>query len=213
MRNVRCAAVQMRCSRNVAENIEKAEALVRQAAAEGAQVILLPELFERQYFCQERRYDYYQFATPVMENPAVRYFQRVCASLGVVIPVSFYERDVNRLFNSVAMIDADGSILGVYRKTHIPDDHFYQEKFYFTPGDTGFKVFDTAYGKVGVGICWDQWFPETARAMAVEGAEILLYPTAIGSEPILSTDSMSHWRRCMQGHSASNLVPVVAANG
>ena len=142
MRNVRCAAVQMRCSRNVAENIEKAEALVRQAAAEGAQVILLPELFERQYFCQERRYDYYQFATPVMENPAVRYFQRVCASLGVVIPVSFYERDVNRLFNSVAMIDADGSILGVYRKTHIPDDHFYQEKFYFTPGDTGFKVFD-----------------------------------------------------------------------
>ena len=212
MRNVRCAAVQMRCSRNVAENIEKAEALVRQAAAEGAQVILLPELFERQYFCQERRYDYYQFATPVMENPAVRYFQRVCASLGVVIPVSFYERDVNRLFNSVAMIDADGSILGVYRKTHIPDDHFYQEKFYFTPGDTGFKVFDTAYGKVGVGICWDQWFPETARAMAVEGAEILLYPTAIGSEPILSTDSMPHWRRCMQGHSASNLVPVVAAN-
>ena len=202
----------MRCSRNVAENIEKAEALVRQAAAEGAQVILLPELFERQYFCQERRYDYYQFATPVMENPAVRYFQRVCASLGVVIPVSFYERDVNRLFNSVAMIDADGSILGVYRKTHIPDDHFYQEKFYFTPGDTGFKVFDTAYGKVGVGICWDQWFPETARAMAVEGAEILLYPTAIGSEPILSTDSMPHWRRCMQGHSASNLVPVVAAN-
>ena len=212
MRNVRCAAVQMRCSRNVAENIEKAEALVRQAAAEGAQVILLPELFERQYFCQERRYDYYQFATPVMENPAVRYFQRVCASLGVVIPVSFYERDVNRLFNSVAMIDADGSILGVYRKTHIPDDHFYQEKFYFTPGDTGFKVFDTAYGKVGVGICWDQWFPETARAMAVEGAEILLYPTAIGSEPILSTDSMPHWRRCMQGHAASNLIPVIAAN-
>ena len=203
MRNVRCAAVQMRCSRNVAENIEKAEALVRQAAAEGAQVILLPELFERQYFCQERRYDYYQFATPVMENPAVRYFQRVCASLGVVIPVSFYERDVNRLFNSVAMIDADGSILGVYRKTHIPDDHFYQEKFYFTPGDTGFKVFDTAYGKVGVGICWDQWFPETAGAMAVEGAEILLYPTAIGSEPILSTDSMPHRRRCMQVHSGA----------
>ena len=212
MRNVRCAAVQMRCSRNVAENIEKAEALVRQAAAEGAQVILLPELFERQYYCQERRYDYYQFATPVMENPAVRYFQRVCASLGVVIPVSFYERDVNRLFNSVAMIDADGSILGVYRKTHIPDDHFYQEKIYFTPGDTGFKVFDTAYGKVGVGICWDQWFPETARCMAVQGAEILLYPTAIGSEPILNVDSSGHWRRVMQGHAAANLIPVAAAN-
>ena len=212
MRNVRCAAVQMRCSRNVAENIEKAEALVRQAAAEGAQVILLPELFERQYFCQERRYDYYQFATPVMENPAVRYFQRVCASLGVVIPVSFYERDVNRLFNSVAMIDADGSILGVYRKTHIPDDHYYQEKFYFTPGDTGFKAFKTRYGTIGVGICWDQWFPETARFMAVKGAELLFYPTAIGSEPILSVDSMPHWRRCMQGHSASNLMPVIAAN-
>ena len=212
MRKVTVAAVQMRCTENAEENIARAEALVRKAAAEGAQIILLPELFERPYFCQERRYDYYQFATPVMENPAVRYFQRVCASLGVVIPVSFYERDVNRLFNSVAMIDADGSILGVYRKTHIPDDHFYQEKFYFTPGDTGFKVFDTAYGKVGVGICWDQWFPETARAMAVEGAEILLYPTAIGSEPILSTDSMPHWRRCMQGHAASNLIPVIAAN-
>lgn len=212
MRNVRCAAVQMRCSRNVAENIEKAEALVRQAAAEGAQVILLPELFERQYFCQERRYDYYQFATPVMENPAVRYFQGVCASLQVVIPISFYERDINRLFNSVAMIDADGSILGVYRKTHIPDDHFYQEKFYFTPGDTGFKVFDTKYGCIGIGICWDQWFPETARAMALLGAELLFYPTAIGSEPILECDSMPHWRRCMQGHAAANLMPVIAAN-
>ena len=212
MRNVRCAAVQMCCSRNVAENIEKAEVLVRQAAAEGAQVILLPELFERQYFCQERRYDYYQFATPVMENPAVRYFQRVCASLQVVIPISFYERDVNRLFNSVAMIDADGSILGVYRKTHIPDDHFYQEKFYFTPGDTGFKAFKTRYAVIGVGICWDQWFPETARFMAVKGAELLFYPTAIGSEPILEVDSMPHWRRCMQGHSACNLMPVIAAN-
>ena len=212
MRNVRCAAVQMCCSRNVAENIEKAEVLVRQAAAEGAQVILLPELFERQYFCQERRYDYYQFATPVMENPAVRYFQGVCASLQVVIPISFYERDVNRLFNSVAMIDADGSILGVYRKTHIPDDHFYQEKFYFTPGDTGFKVFDTKYGCIGIGICWDQWFPETARAMALLGAELLFYPTAIGSEPILECDSMPHWRRCMQGHAAANLMPVIAAN-
>ena len=180
MRKVTCAAVQMRCSQKVSENIEKAEALVRQAAAGGAQVILLPELFERQYFCQERRYDYYKFAVPVMENPAVKHFKSVCASLGVVIPVSFYERDRNRLFNSVAMIDADGSILGIYRKTHIPDDHFYQEKFYFTPGDTGFKVFDTAYGKIGVGICWDQWFPEAARVMAAEGAELLLYPTAIG---------------------------------
>ena len=129
-----------------------------------------------------------------------------------MIPVSFYERDVQRLFNSVAMIDADGSILGVYRKTHIPDDHFYQEKFYFTPGDTGFKVFETRFGAIGVGICWDQWFPETARCMAVQGAEILLYPTAIGSEPILNVDSSGHWRRVMQGHAAANLVPVAAAN-
>ena len=212
MRNVRCAAAQMRCSRNVAENIEKAEALVRQAAAEGAQVILLQELFERQYFCQERRYDYYQFATPVMENPAVRYFQRVCASLGVVIPVSFYERDVNRLFNSVAMIDADGSILGVYRKTHIPDGMPYAEKFFFTPGDTGFKVWKTKYATIGVGICWDQWFPEAARCMALLGAEILFYPTAIGSEPVLQTDSKPHWQRCMQGHAAANIMPVVASN-
>ena len=146
------------------------------------------------------------------ENPAVRRFQAVAGELGVVIPVSFYERDVQRLFNSIAMIDADGSILGVYRKTHIPDDHFYQEKFYFTPGDTGFKVFETRFGAVGVGICWDQWFPETARCMAVQGAEILLYPTAIGSEPILNVDSSGHWRRVMQGHAAANLVPVAAAN-
>ena len=212
MRNVRCAAVQMRCSRNVAENIEKAEALVRQAAAEGAQVILLPELFERQYFCQERRYEYYEYAQTAEENPAVRHFSRVAAELGIVIPVSFYEKDVNRLFNTVAVIDADGSNLGIYRKTHIPDDHYYQEKFYFVPGDTGFQVFDTAYGKIGVGICWDQWFPETARSMALLGAEILLYPTAIGSEPILECDSMPHWRRVMQGHAAANLMPVIAAN-
>lgn len=172
--------------------------MVREAASNGANLILLPELFERPYFCQEKRYDYYDYALPLTENPAIRRFQAVAGELGVVIPVSFYERDVQRLFNSVAMIDADGSILGVYRKTHIPDDHFYQEKFYFTPGDTGFKVFETRFGAVGVGICWDQWFPETARCMAVQGAEILLYPTAIGSEPILNVDSSGHWRRVMQ---------------
>ena len=130
----------------------------------------------------------------------------------MVIPVSFYERDINRLFNTVAMIDADGTILGIYRKNHIPDDHYYQEKFYFTPGDTGFRVFETKYGIIGVGICWDQWFPEAARCMAVQGAELLLYPTAIGSEPILNVDSSGHWRRVMQGHAAANLMPVVAAN-
>jgi N-carbamoylputrescine amidase len=173
---------------------------------------LLPELFERPYFCQERRYEYYEYALPVCENPAVVHFQNTAKKLHVAMPVSFYEKDGTVLYNSIAMLDSDGSILGVYRKTHIPDDHFYQEKFYFTPGNTGFKVWDTAFGKVGVGICWDQWFPESARCMALKGAEILLYPTAIGSEPILETDSMPHWRRCMQGHSAANLMPVAAAN-
>ena len=211
-RNVTVAAVQMKCSTNVEENIAKADALVREAAEKGAQIILLPELFERQYFCQERRYEYYEFSKEVNENDAVKYFSALAKELSVVIPVSFYEKDVNRLFNTVAVIDADGSNLGIYRKTHIPDDHYYQEKFYFTPGDTGFKVFETRFGTVGVGICWDQWFPETARCMAVQGAEILLYPTAIGSEPILNVDSSGHWRRVMQGHAAANLVPVAAAN-
>ena len=212
MRNVTVAAVQMRCSTDVNENIKKADRMVREAAGKGANIILLPELFERQYFCQERRYEYYDFAQPVEENDAVNHFKNVAKELGVVIPVSFYERDVNVLYNSVAVIDADGEVLGVYRKTHIPDDHYYQEKFYFTPGNTGFKVWDTRFGRIGIGICWDQWFPETARSMAVLGAELLFYPTAIGSEPILSCDSMPHWRRCMQGHAGSNLMPVIAAN-
>lgn len=212
MRQVKVAALQFSCSKDVQENINKAEKMVSEAADNGANIILLPELFERQYFCQEKRYDYYDYALPLEKNPAVNRFKEVAKELGVVIPVSFYERDIDRLFNTVAMIDADGSVLGIYRKTHIPDDHFYQEKFYFTPGDTGFKVFDTRFGCIGVGICWDQWFPETARCMAVQGAEMLLYPTAIGSEPILDVDSSGHWRRVMQGHAAANLMPVVAAN-
>ena len=209
---VTAAAVQMNCSRSVEENIAKADKLVRKAAGEGANIILLPELFERQYFCQERRYDYYDFAKPLEENDAVKHFRTAAKELGVVLPVSFYERDVNVLYNSAAVIDADGEVLGVYRKTHIPDDHYYQEKFYFTPGNTGFKVWDTRFGRIGVGICWDQWFPETARAMAVMGADLLFYPTAIGGEPILETDSMPHWRRVMQGHAAANFAPVIAAN-
>ena len=212
MRNVTVAAIQMQCSTNVEENIKKADKMIREAAQKGAQIILLPELFERQYFCQERRYEYYEFAKSVEENDAVRHFKKLAKELSVVLPISFYERDINRLYNSVAIIDADGTNLGVYRKTHIPDDHYYQEKFYFTPGDTGFRVFKTKFGTIGVGICWDQWFPETARGMAIQGAEILFYPTAIGSEPILTCDSMPHWRRCMQGHAACNLMPVVAAN-
>lgn len=212
MRKVKVAALQFSCSKDVQENINKAEKMVKEAADNGANIILLPELFERQYFCQEKRYDYYNYALPLEKNPAVNRFKEVAKELGVVIPVSFYERDIDRLFNTVAIIDADGSVLGIYRKTHIPDDHFYQEKFYFTPGDSGFKVFDTRFGCIGVGICWDQWFPETVRCMAVQGAEMLLYPTAIGSEPILDVDSNSHWRRVMQGHAAANLMPVVAAN-
>ena len=206
------AAIQMRMTENPAENLAHAEALVREAAAQGANIALLPELFERPYFCQERRYDFLEYALPVSENPAVLRMRKVAKELGVVLPVSFYERDGNRAYNSVAMVDADGSLLGVYRKTHIPDDHYYQEKFYFSPGDTGFRVFETRFGRVGAGICWDQWFPEAARAMALLGADVLLYPTAIGSEPILNLDSMPHWRRVMQGHAAANILPVAAAN-
>ena len=213
MREVTIAAIQMSCSRDVKENIEKAAKLIRAAAEAGAQIILPSELFERQYFCQERRYDYYDYAKPLSENDAVQSMKALAKELGVVIPVSFYEAGEGRqLFNSVAVIDADGEVLGIYRKTHIPDDHYYQEKFYFTPGNTGFKAFKTRYATIGVGLCWDQWFPETARCMALQGAELLFYPTAIGSEPILECDSMEHWRRCMQGHAASNLIPVIAAN-
>ena len=213
MREVTIAAIQMSCSSDVKENIEKAAKYIRAAAEAGAQIILPSELFERQYFCQERRYDYYDYAKPLSENDAVQSMKALAKELGVVIPVSFYEAGEGRqLFNSVAVIDADGEVLGVYRKTHIPDDHYYQEKFYFTPGNTGFKAFKTRYATIGVGICWDQWFPETARGMALKGAEILFYPTAIGSEPILECDSMPHWRRVMQGHAAANLMPVIAAN-
>lgn len=212
MSKITVAAVQMQMVLDPTENLCHAEELVREAAKNGAQMILLPELFERPYFCQERRYDYLAYAQPVSENPAVLRMQAVAQELGVVLPVSFYERDGNVLYNSVAMIDADGGLLGVYRKTHIPDDHYYQEKFYFSPGDTGFRVFQTRFGAVGVGICWDQWFPEAARAMALIGADILLYPTAIGSEPILGVDSMPHWQRVMQGHAAANILPVAAAN-
>lgn len=212
MRKVKVAAIQMSMTKVVEENIAKADSMVRDAASKGANIILLPELFEREYFCQERCYEYYSYAASVDENPAVLHFAKLCKELSIVMPISFYEKDGNVLYNSIAMIDADGTVMGVYRKTHIPDDHYYQEKFYFTPGNTGFKVWDTRYGKVGVGICWDQWFPEAARCMAIKGAEILLYPTAIGSEPILTVDSMEHWRICMRGHAGSNVVPVVAAN-
>ena len=206
MSKVTVAAVQM------TYGLETAVQKVEEAAAQGAQIILLPELFENWYFCQEKNYENYHLATTLEENPAVEELRRVARDFRVVLPVSYYERVGNTTFNTVAIIDADGSVLGQYRKTHIPDDHFYQEKFYFTPGDTGFRVWDTAYAKIGVGICWDQWFPESARCMALMGAELLFYPTAIGSEPILDCDSMPHWRRCMQGHAAANIMPLIAAN-
>lgn len=206
MSKVTVAAIQ------ITHGLEEAAPRVEEAAALGAQIILLPELFENWYFCQERNYENYKLATPMEENLAVMRLTEVARDFHVVLPVSYYERVGNTFFNTVAVIDADGTILGQYRKTHIPDDHFYQEKFYFTPGDTGFRVWDTAYAKIGVGICWDQWFPEAARSMALMGAELLLYPTAIGSEPILDCDSMPHWQRCMQGHAAANLMPVIAAN-
>lgn len=212
MRNVKIAAVQFQCSADRNENLAKAEKMIREAAANGANIVLLSELFERPYFCQERVYAYYQYAESVEDNAAVQMGMRLAAELGVVLPISFYEKAGNVLYNSCACIDADGILLGVYRKTHIPDDHYYQEKFYFTPGNSGFKVFDTRYGKVGIGICWDQWFPETARCLALNGAEVIFYPTAIGSEPILNVDSSLHWQRVMQGHAAANIVPVIAAN-
>ena len=206
MSKVTVAAIQM------PYGLETAVQKVEEAAEQGAQIILLPELFENWYFCQEKNYENYHLATTLEENPAISVLRTVAHDFHVVLPVSYYERVGNTTFNTVAIIDADGTILGQYRKTHIPDDHFYQEKFYFTPGDTGFRVWDTAYAKIGVGICWDQWFPETARCMALLGADVLLYPTAIGSEPILEVDSVGHWQRTMQGHAAANVTPVAAAN-
>jgi N-carbamoylputrescine amidase len=213
MRNVKVAATQMSCSKDTGINIKKAEKLVREAVRLGAQIILIQELFETPYFCQTERDEFYQLASEVTTNKAILHFMEIAKELKVVLPISFYEKKNNVRFNSVAIIDADGEVLGVYRKSHIPDGPGYEEKYYFSPGDTGFKVWDTQYGKIGVGICWDQWFPEAARCMALMGAELLFYPTAIGSEPHnADIDSMGHWQRCMIGHSASNIIPVVASN-
>lgn len=212
MRKVKVAATQMSCSWNGEEVLDKAEKLVRKAAAEGANIILLQELFETPYFCQKQKFEYFDLAKPLSENAAVKRFTEVAKELQVVLPISFYEKAGNTAFNTIAIIDADGTILGTYRKTHIPDGLPYAEKFYFTPGDTGFKVWKTKYADIGVGICWDQWFPEAARSMALLGAELLFYPTAIGSEPTLNVDSKSHWQHAMQGHAAANIMPVIASN-
>jgi N-carbamoylputrescine amidase len=213
-RAVQVAAVQMSCTWDADANIAKAEKLVREAAAKGAQIILLPELFEAPYFCIEQDVRHLRLARRVSENRAVLHFAGVARELGVVLPISFFEHVGQAYFNSIAIIDADGRNLGIYRKSHIPNGPGYQEKTYFSPGDTGFKVWDTRFARIGVGICWDQWFPETSRAMALLGAEILLYPTAIGSEPppALPINSRDHWQRAQQGQAAANLMPLVASN-
>ena len=212
MRNVTVATTQMACGWDIHHNIATATDLVTKAAKAGANIILLQELFETPYFCQVHEFDYFKLATSVADNAAINHFKQLAKELEVVLPISFYEKSGNTFFNSVTVIDADGEILGTYRKTHIPDGIPYAEKFYFTPGDTGFKVWDAKYAKIGVGICWDQWFPECARSMALMGAELLFYPTAIGDEPTLGIDSKGHWQRCMQGHAAANLMPVIASN-
>lgn len=213
-RPVTVAATQFACDWNITGNIARAERHVREAAKRGAQIIQLPELFETPYFCIEQDSRHLGLARPVDENAAVRHFRAIARELGVVLPISFFERAGQVMFNSTAIVDADGEVLGVYRKSHIPNGPGYQEKSYFSPGDTGFKVWDTRFARIGVGICWDQWFPESARAMALLGAEILLYPTAIGTEPPPAepVNSREHWQRTQQGHAAANLMPLVASN-
>ncbi len=213
MTEVTVAATQMACSNDTDKNVINAEKLVRQAASEGAQIILIQELFESQYFCMDQKEELFELSKPFENHPTIKKFSELAKELKVVLPVSFFEKANRAHYNSVAIVDADGNVLGKYRKSHIPDGPGYQEKFYFNPGDTGFKVWDTKYAKIGVGICWDQWFPEAARSMVLSGAELLLYPTAIGGEPEDDGfDSSDMWQRAMIGHSASNQIPVIASN-
>ena len=210
---VTVAAIQTQLTDNAQNNIESIEGWVAEAARQGAQITLPPELFQGHYFCQEEREEYFSRAHTIDEDPAIAHFQSIAQKLKVVIPVSFFEKDATCYFNSVAVIDADGSILGVYRKSHIPDGPGYEEKYYFRPGNTGFQVWKTRYANIGVGICWDQWFPECARIMTLQGAQVLLYPTAIGSEPYdLKLNTKDPWQRAMIGHAACNAIPIVAAN-
>ena len=213
MSSIRVAATQCAFTEDLVTNVARVEGLVREAAAQGAQVILPSELFEGLYFCREEKDAFFDWAKPVEGHPTIARFQALAKELGVVIPVSFFERDGHAFYNSLAMVNADGALLGVYRKSHIPDGPGYEEKFYFRPGNTGFKVWDTRFGRIGVGICWDQWYPECARAMMLLGADLLLYPTAIGTEPENpDLDTKDLWQRAMIGHAVSNVVPVVASN-
>ncbi len=212
-RKITLAVLQAALSDDAETNIKRVSELVREAAARGADVILPSELFEGHYFCTSQEESNFDRAHPWRESPAVKAMATLAAELGIVIPVSIFEKAGPAYFNTVVMIDADGALMGIYRKSHIPDGPGYQEKYYFRPGDTGFRVWDTQKGRIGVGICWDQWYPETARAMALMGADVLLYPTAIGSEPHdASLDTAARWRRAMLGHAVSNVTPVAAAN-
>lgn len=213
MTEITCAALQLAFTDDMTRDIAATADLVREAAAAGAQVVLPPELFQGHYFCRHERDEFFSRAYPVQEHPALQAMVPLAADLGIAIPVSLFERDGPHYYNSLAMVDAGGKLLGVYRKSHIPDGPGYEEKFYFRPGNSGFKVWDTRFGRLGVGICWDQWFPEVARAMMLMGAELLLYPTAIGSEPAEpALDTKDLWQRAMIGHAVSNVVPVIAAN-
>ena len=211
-RAVTVAATQMACSGTFDDNLSAAEAMVRRAAKAGANIILLQELFTSPYFCKDQAERYFDLAEPVEDSVVIARMRGLAQALGVVLPVSFFEVERNVYYNALVVIDADGEIVSHYRKSHIPDGPGYQEKFYFAPGDTGFVISETQFGTLGVGICWDQWFPEVARALVLQGAEMLLYPTAIGSEPVSGLDSRAHWRRTMQGHAAANMVPLIASN-
>lgn len=213
MTHVIVATIQMSCCPDSTHNLEKAEHFVRQAASKGATIILLPELFETIYFCKDQNEAFFALAHSTTNSPLIKRFSALAKRLKVVLPISFFERANTVFYNAVAVINADGCLLGIYRKIHIPDGPGYQEKFYFTPGDTGFKVWSTYYGRIGIGICWDQWFPEVARGLALQGANLLFFPSAIGSEPATpSLDSCAHWQRVMQGQAAANLIPIIVAN-
>ena len=209
---IKVAATQMSCSWEIEENILKAKNLINQAADKGANIILLQELFQTPYFCIQYDEEIFKLAQTFENNKILQQMAELAKKLKVVLPISFFEKDNNAYFNSIAVINSDGNILGTYRKSHIPDGAGYLEKYYFNPGNTGFKVWETNYGKIGIGICWDQWFPEAARIMALKGAEVLFYPTAIGDEIISEYDSSGAWQRVMQGHAAANILPVVASN-
>ena len=209
---IKTAIAQFSMPDNYEKCIEKADEFIKTASKNGVDLLLLPELFEGLYFCQIENYDFFSKAEEANDSKTLKHFQKMAKEYKIVLPISFFEKSGNCYFNSLAVIDKDGTIVDLYRKSHIPTGECYEEKFYFTPGDTGFKVFKTKAGNIGVGICWDQWFPETARILALKGAEILLFPTAIGSEPVLPKDSKSHWQNVMKGHAAANIMPVMAAN-